>query len=78
MLAYRVVADDTDDYINIGGSTTLESLRRFATTVVQIFGSKYMRLPNNEHDTTILLESDESRCFWYAWFHILHALELQK
>jgi hypothetical protein len=37
MLAYGVVADAMDDYIRIGESTALESLRKFVKAVVQVF-----------------------------------------
>jgi hypothetical protein len=62
MIAYGVAADATDDYVRIGESTTLESLRRFATAVVEVFGPEYMRLPN-EQDTARLLAIGESRGF---------------
>ena len=50
MIAYGVAADATDEYVCIGESTALESLRRFVRAVVQIFGHEYMRMPN-VHDT---------------------------
>ena len=59
-VAYGVAADAMDDYIRIGESTALESLRKFVTVVVQVFGPKYLRLPN-EHDTARLLAIGESR-----------------
>ena len=62
MIAYGIAADATDDYVRIGESTALESLRRFVITVVQVFGPEYMRLPN-EHDTARLLTIGESRGF---------------
>jgi len=62
MIAYGVAADATDDYVRIGESTALESLRRFVITVVQVFGPEYMRLPN-EQNTARLLAIGESRCF---------------
>jgi hypothetical protein len=68
MLAYGVVADAMDDYIHIGESTALESLRKFVKAVVQVFEHEYLRLPN-EDDTAILFEIDERRFSWYVWFH---------
>ena len=62
MIAYGVAADAMDDYVCIGESTALESLRRFVIVVVQVFGPEYMRLPN-EQDTTRLLAIGESRGF---------------
>jgi hypothetical protein len=62
MLAYGVAADATDDYVRIGESTALESLRRFVRAVVEIFGDEYMRMPN-EKDTARLLAIGERRGF---------------
>jgi len=62
MIAYGVAADATDDYVRIGESTALESLRRFVRAVVHIFGLEYMRMPN-EHDTARLLAIGERRGF---------------
>ncbi|XP_034586698.2 uncharacterized protein [Setaria viridis] len=62
MLTYGVAADATDDYIRIGESTAIESLRRFVSAVVEIFGDEYLRSPN-EDDTARLLAIGESRGF---------------
>ena len=62
MIAYGIAADATDDYVRIGESTALESLRMFVIVVVQVFGPEYMRLPN-EQDTARLLAIGESRGF---------------
>ena len=61
-VAYGVAADAMDDYIRIGESTALESLRKFVRAVVQVFGHEYLRLPN-EDDTARLLAIGESRGF---------------
>jgi hypothetical protein len=50
MLAYGTLADALDEHIRIGESTALESLRKFVAAFVEIFGSEYMREPN-EQDT---------------------------
>jgi hypothetical protein len=70
MLTYGMAADATDDYIHIGESTAIESLRRFVTAIVQVFGDEYLREPD-EYDTARLLAR-------YAWVHRLHALEVEK
>jgi hypothetical protein len=62
MIAYRVVADATDNYMCVGESTALKYLRHFVVVVVEVFGPEYLRLPN-EHDTTKLLAVGESRGF---------------
>ncbi|CAM8926970.1 unnamed protein product [Rhodiola kirilowii] len=62
MLAYGTPADAIDDYIRIGESTAIESLRKFARGVVEIFGAEYMRRPTNE-DLARLLTVAENRGF---------------
>ena len=37
MLAYGVSADAVDDYVRIGESTAIESLKRFVRAIVAIF-----------------------------------------
>ncbi|KAL8125321.1 hypothetical protein AgCh_012851 [Apium graveolens] len=46
MLAYGVPADATDEYIKIGESTALESLKKLCRAIVEIFGQQYLRSPN--------------------------------
>ncbi|XP_020266933.1 uncharacterized protein LOC109842471 [Asparagus officinalis] len=48
MLAYRVSADFVDDYVLIGESTTIESVKSFVKVVVAIFVDDYLRSPNND------------------------------
>jgi hypothetical protein len=62
MLAYGVSADALDEYIRIGESTALESLRKFVVAVVEVFGAEYMRLLT-EQNTTRLLAIGASRGF---------------
>ncbi|XP_062218858.1 uncharacterized protein LOC133918803 [Phragmites australis] len=62
MLAYGVPADATDEFIRIGESTAIESLKRFVQAVVEVFGDEYLRSPNNI-DTARLLEMGEARGF---------------
>ncbi|XP_021306905.1 uncharacterized protein LOC110431742 [Sorghum bicolor] len=76
MLTYGLPADATDEYIRIGESTALESLRRFVAAVVEIFRDEYLRHPN-EADTTRLLAMGEKKgfpgmlgsidCMHWAW-----------
>ncbi|KAK0604620.1 hypothetical protein LWI29_017567 [Acer saccharum] len=53
MLAYGVSAYSVDDYVQIGESTAIESIKMFTNDVVAIFGDEYLRSLNNE-DTTRL------------------------
>ncbi|KAK2649297.1 hypothetical protein Ddye_016786 [Dipteronia dyeriana] len=46
MLAYGCPADATNEYIKIGESTTIESLKRFYRDVVEEFAGEYQRSPN--------------------------------
>ena len=47
ILAYGTPADSVDEYIIIGESTAIESLRRFVKAVVAMFGDHYLRSPDN-------------------------------
>jgi hypothetical protein len=62
MIANSVAADATDEYVRVGESTTLECLRKFGVTVVEVFEPEYLRMPN-EHDTARLLAIGERRGF---------------
>jgi hypothetical protein len=62
MLAYGVAADSTYEYVRIGESTGVESLKKFVKTVVNIFSEKYLRSPNS-NDIARLLAVNEKREF---------------
>ncbi|XP_019177738.1 PREDICTED: uncharacterized protein LOC109172944 [Ipomoea nil] len=62
ILAYGVAADATDEYIQIGESTAIESLKRFCRAVVEVFGQCYLRAPD-ANDVARLLEIGERRGF---------------
>jgi hypothetical protein len=62
MLTYGVPADAMNEYVRIGESTTIESLRRFVAAVVDLFEEEYLRYPN-EADTTRLLALSEQNGF---------------
>ena len=51
-----------DEYIIIGESTAIESLRRFVKAVITMFGDHYLRSPNNI-DIARLLQTREQRGF---------------
>ncbi|XP_074363637.1 uncharacterized protein LOC141704254 [Apium graveolens] len=57
MLAYGTTADSVDDYARIGESTTIESLKRFVKSIVEVFGAEYLRRPNNEDVSRLLVEN---------------------
>ena len=62
MLAYGVPADSTDEYIKIGESTALESLKRFWRAIVEVFGGRYLRSPD-ANDVARLLHIGKGRGF---------------
>jgi len=60
MLTYGTAADAADEYVRIGESTTLESLRHFGRAVVDLYEDEYLRQPN-EADTARLLGMGEKK-----------------
>ena len=62
MLAYGVSSDLMDEYVRIGETTALESLKKFVTEVIDVFSEEYLRKPNNE-DIARLLAHGEHRDF---------------
>eukprot|EP00258_Populus_trichocarpa_P029336 XP_024445355.1 uncharacterized protein LOC112324928 [Populus trichocarpa] len=54
--------DLTDEYLQIGESTAIESLRAFIKAIVEVFGDWYLRVPN-ETDICRLLSIGEQRGF---------------
>ena len=60
MLAYGSPADAQDETLRIAESTGLETLKRFCQAIVDVYGSEYLRSPN-EADVTRLLEMHESK-----------------
>ncbi|XP_075654933.1 uncharacterized protein LOC142625116 [Castanea sativa] len=62
MLAYRVTADFMDEYMRIGETTAIETLKKFVKAVVDIFSKEYLRAPNNE-DIARLLANGERHGF---------------
>ena len=62
MLAYGMPADILDDYVRLGESTIIESLKHFVTVVFEILGEEYLRAPNAQ-DTARLLAMNNERGF---------------
>ncbi|XP_050258770.1 uncharacterized protein LOC126703730 [Quercus robur] len=62
MLAYGVATDFTDEYVRIGESIAVESLKKFVEAIVDIYSKEYLRSPNS-NDITRLLRVGESRGF---------------
>ncbi|KAF8389649.1 hypothetical protein HHK36_024168 [Tetracentron sinense] len=85
--ALGMLADYVDEYVRIGESTAIESLKKFVRAVVVIFSDKYLRPPNND-DIARLLAVGEHHGFpgmlgsidsmasydlwiWHAFFGLL-------
>ena len=62
MLAYGVAADFTNEYVRIGESTAIESLKKFVEAIVDIYSTEYLRSPNS-NDIARLLRLGERRGF---------------
>ncbi|KAK9137520.1 hypothetical protein Sjap_008114 [Stephania japonica] len=62
MLAYGLPADAIDEYLKIGESTAIESIKRFCCAVMEIFSYRYLREPN-ANDIARLLYIGQQRGF---------------
>ena len=62
MLVYGVTDDFMEEYVRIREITTLQSLKKCITALVDIFSEKYLRKPSNE-DIARLLAHDKRRGF---------------
>ncbi|CAH9068919.1 unnamed protein product [Cuscuta epithymum] len=62
MLAYGCSADSLDEYLQIGESTAIESLKKFCDAIIGLFEEQYLRRPNKS-DISLLLAEGESRGF---------------
>ncbi|XP_019100941.1 PREDICTED: uncharacterized protein LOC104789665 [Camelina sativa] len=62
MLAYDMAADAVDEYIKIGGTITLECLRRFCKGNIHLYEQVYLRAPNRD-DLQRILHVSEMRRF---------------
>ena len=54
MLAYGVSGDFIDEYVRIGETTALESLKIFFTAVIDVFSEEYLRKQNNKDIARLL------------------------
>ena len=54
MLAYGVSGDFIDEYVRIGETIALKSLKKFVTLVIDVFSEEYLRKPNNEDIARLL------------------------
>lgn len=61
-LAYGVSADAVDEYIKIGESTAIQSMKMFVNDIIEIYGKEYLRPPNSD-ELDIILKENEMRGF---------------
>ena len=54
MFVYGVSGDFIDEYVRIGETTALKILKKFVTTVIEVFSKEYLRKPNNEDIAKLL------------------------
>ncbi|KAK9175120.1 hypothetical protein WN944_027126 [Citrus x changshan-huyou] len=59
MLAYGVSGDSIDEYVRIGESTAIESLKKFVRAVIEIFSNEYLRSPNTNDIARLLAEGKQ-------------------
>ncbi|CAN0837278.1 hypothetical protein LINGRAHAP2_LOCUS1758 [Linum grandiflorum] len=62
MIAWGSTADSLDEYFQMAESTTLETLRRFCSAIVHVYGPEYLREPTRE-DLDKLLRKGAHRGF---------------
>jgi len=62
MLAYGIAADCVNEYLKIGASTALECMKKFCSTIIEVFREDYLRKPN-QADVDRLLQVAEARDF---------------
>ncbi|KAL6498576.1 hypothetical protein OROHE_026517 [Orobanche hederae] len=62
ILAYGSPADAVDEYIKIGESTAIESMKRFCRAIKEVFSDRYLRTPN-ANDIARLLYVGKQRGF---------------
>ncbi|KAK2642290.1 hypothetical protein Ddye_024053 [Dipteronia dyeriana] len=58
LLSYGYVADCCDEYLQIGETTVVESMKHFCDVVITLYESQYMQAPNTENVTRLLQEGD--------------------
>ena len=58
MLAYGVSGDLMDEYVRIGETIAMGSLKKIVAAVVDIFSEEYLRSPNNENIARLLAHGE--------------------
>ena len=53
VIMYGILVDYTHKYLRNWEDTTLKCVRKFATTMIKVFGAEYLRSPSEEDDKAI-------------------------
>jgi hypothetical protein len=56
-LGYGVSSDATNEYVRIGETTARKTLKIFTQSVIELYGSHYLRKPTEEESRGILQEN---------------------
>ncbi|CAN0918824.1 hypothetical protein LINGRAHAP2_LOCUS31106 [Linum grandiflorum] len=76
MLAWGSTADSLDEYFQMAESMGLETLRRFCSAIVHVYGPEYLREPTREDLDKLLRKDAQSEfpgmigsidCMHWAW-----------
>ena len=76
ILAYRVATNVVDEYLRLDVSTTIESLKRFVKSIVEIFEDQYLRRPNSIDISRLMMIVDQRGflgmldnidCMYWKW-----------
>ena len=62
MLAYGTIADSWDEYLRMSGSTCGDAMVRFATSMVEVFGPRYLREPTVPGTESLLAILEAKGC----------------
>ena len=62
MLAYGCAADQIDEYLKLGATTSKECLIHFVDSIIAKFSAEYLRKPNTE-DLQCLVREGEDKGF---------------
>ena len=69
MLAYGISGDFMDEYVRIGETTALQSLKKFVTMVVDVLSEEYFKKPNNKNIARLLAHGKCRGFFRYFRFN---------
>ena len=58
-LAYGTSADSTDEYVRIGETTAIRTLKFFTRHIIEIYRAEFLRTPNRDELKGILEENEE-------------------